>query len=150
MKLLLLLIIGLSTFACSDAQTKTGNTKAEVDSIVKIEIYLSAFGVESDDFPSIKGIIDFTHDSSRFVKSYYNPAYKGATYSITKAEMQSILKLLKISDLAKLNPKYSVGKTDQPRSTITIFTTKTKYSFDDYGLEASPPLKDLYKIVYKF
>jgi hypothetical protein len=44
--------------------------------ISKVEFHLSAFAVESDEFPSIDGYIDFTKDSSNFSKSYYNPAHK--------------------------------------------------------------------------
>src|ERR1043166_8131599 len=72
------------------------------DSIVRIEMNLSAFGVESDDFPSINVLIDFTHDTSSCVKYFYNPAYKGSTYSLTKNEIIEVKKLLKISDLEKL------------------------------------------------
>lgn len=47
--------------------------------IVKLEFHLCAFGVESDDFPNITGIVDFKSDTSMFEKSYYNPKYKSST-----------------------------------------------------------------------
>ena len=120
------------------------------DSVVKVEMDLSSFGVESDDFPSIKAVIDFTHDTSNCVKSFYNPAYKGSTYSFTKDEMLSIKKLLNISDLEKLKAEYDVSKTDQPTSTTKIFTAKKTFVFKDYGLEGDYPLKELYKIIYRY
>jgi len=142
------IIIGL--FSCSNGQTKTTANDNPTDHIVKIEMNLSAFGVESDDFPSIDAVIDFSKDTSVCVKSFYNPANKGSTYSLTKSEMNSILKLLKIEDLEKLKKEYKVDKTDQPSSKIKIYTTKKTFVVDDYGLEGDYPLQDLYKIVYKF
>jgi len=111
---------------------------------------LSAFGVESDNFPSIDVFIDFSKDYSNCIKTFYNPVYKGSTYSLTKKEMKEILKLVKSSDLEKLKKKYKVDMTDQPRSNTIIYTTKTKYTIDDYGLLGEYPLQELYKIVYKY
>lgn len=73
------------------------NTKTDIETIIKIEMSLSAFGVESDDFPSINAIIDFTKDTSICTKSYYNPDYKGSTYSLSKSDLTKVLGLLKIS-----------------------------------------------------
>jgi hypothetical protein len=129
--------------------TGCGQTpKKDNETIVKIEMKLSAFGVESDDFPSIYVVIDFAKDTSVCVKSYYDPANKGSTYSLTKTEMTDILDLLEISDVQKLKPEYKVSRPDQPNSSTTIFTSKTKYVIKDYGLEGEYPLKELYKIVY--
>jgi hypothetical protein len=125
-------------------------SKKYSETIVKLEMNLSALGVESDDFPSIEAVIDFSKDTSVCIKSYYNPANKGSTYSLTKSEIKDILGLLKISDVQKLKPEYKVSWPDQPSSTTTIYTTKTKYVIKDYGLEGEYPLKELYKIVYKF
>lgn len=125
-------------------------TKAEPDSILKIEMELSAFGVEADDVPSIIAYLDFSKDSSHCVKSFYNPAYKGSVYSLSKAEMKAVFQLLKIEDLQKLKSEYKTDKTDQARSKITIYTAKTKYTIDDYGLVGGYPLRELYKIVYKW
>jgi hypothetical protein len=58
------------------------------NSISKIEMHLNAFGVESDDFPSIDVYIDFVHDSSICTKWYYNPAHKPSTYSLSNEEMK--------------------------------------------------------------
>jgi hypothetical protein len=120
------------------------------DKILKIEMQLSALGVESDDFPSIDVIIDFSKNASNCEKWFYNPANKGSTYSLSKNEMQSILELLKISDLEKLKKEYKVKSTDQPSSKLIIYTTKTKFVIDDYGLQGESPLQELYKIVYKY
>jgi hypothetical protein len=111
---------------------------------------LSAFGVESDIFPSIGAIVDFSKDTSTCVKSFYNPENKGSTYSLTQSEMKSILSLLKIDDLEKLKKEYKVSISDQPSSKTKIYTTKKTFVINDYGLEGEYPLQDLYKIVYKY
>jgi hypothetical protein len=131
-------------YCCSDRPDKTA------DRIVKIEMNLSAFGVESDDFPSIEAKIDFLKDTGICIKSYDNPLYKSSTYSLTKSELQAILRLLDISKLEKLKKEYKVGKTDQPRSTTKIYLTEKVFVVEDYGLAGDSPLQELYKIVYKY
>jgi hypothetical protein len=140
------LIVGL--FSCSCGKTTTNENSS--DTILKIEMNLSTFGVESDDFPCIDAKIDFIKDTSICVKYFYNPVNKGATYSLTKSEMNSILRLLKIADIEKLKKEYKVNKTDQLSSRTKIYTTKKIFVIDDYGLEGDYPLEDLYKIVYKY
>ena len=140
----LIIIFGLSH--CSNSRTNNSSP----DSILKIEMNLSAFGVESDDFPSIDVTIDFSKDTSNCRKSFYNPAHKDSTYCLTKNEMQGILKLLKIEDLEKLEKEYKVGMTDQPSSKTIIYTSKTKFVINDYGLKGEYPLQELYKTVYKY
>lgn len=120
------------------------------DRIVRIEMHLSAFGVESDDFPSIDAWLDFSQDTSLCVKSFYNPAYPGSTYSLTEAEMDAILALLRLEDLERLQPAYQVDRSDQPRSTTNIFTTTKVFTIDDYGLVGEGPLKALYRMVYRY
>lgn len=142
------IILGL--LSCSNGQTKTNFNSNSTDHIVKIEMNLSALYVESDYFPSIDAVIDFSKDSIVCVKSFYNPAYKDSTYSLTKSEMNSILELLKIDDLEKLKKEYSVPMIDLPSSKTKIYTTKKTFVVDDYGLEGDYPLKEIYKIVYKY
>jgi hypothetical protein len=120
------------------------------DSFTKVEMNLSAFGVESDNFPSIEVLIDFTNDSSFCKKSYYNPAFKPSTYKLSNAELKKVLHLLQTSDLDKLKSAYKVPKSDQPTSVTTIYKGQKKYVINDYGLEGDYPLQDLYKIVYKY
>ncbi len=146
--LLTFVLVGL--FGCSDGQTNASANDNVNDLLVKIEMNLSAFGVESDNFPSIDALIDFDKDTSVCVKSFYDPAHKGSTYALTKSEMNSILKMLKIEDLAKLKKEYKVNMPDQPRSKTIIYTTKKTFFVDDYGLEGDHLLQDLYKIVYKY
>jgi len=119
-------------------------------SISKIDIHLSAFGVESDDFPSIEGYIDFTNESSQCTKSFYNPDFKGSTYQLSKEEIKKVLELLQSSDLNKIKKEYTSNISDQPTSTLVIHTSKGNYTFKDYGLQGDHPLPDLYKIIYKF
>jgi hypothetical protein len=141
------LIFGL--FSYSNGQTKVSGNDTSTNKIIKIEMRLSAFGVKSDDFPTIDVFINFPKDSSHCVKSFYNPAYEGSSYILTKTEMNSILKLLKIQNLEKHKREYSVDFSNQPRSQTIIYTTKKRYIIDDYGLKGSYPLQELYKIVYK-
>jgi hypothetical protein len=61
---------------------------AAPDSINKVEMHLSAFGVESDDYPSIDVIIDFTQDTSYCSKWFYNPSHKPSTYKLSIDEMR--------------------------------------------------------------
>ena len=119
------------------------------ESILKVEMNLSAFGVESDNFPSIKGYIDFPKDSNNFEKSYYNPAIKGSKYNLSHDEINKIRELLQNANLEKLKGEYKIGKTDQPTSTIIIYTSQRKFTIKDYGLEGEYPLQELYKLVYK-
>jgi len=146
---LLTCILG-GLYSCSNGQAKNADIDNSSDSIVKIEMYLSAFGVESDDFPSINARLDFSKDTSICVKSFYNPENEGSTYSLTKSEMNSIMELLKISDLEKLKKVYTMNISDQPSSTTKIYTTKKIFVIEDYGLEGDYPLQELYKIVYRY
>lgn len=149
MRLYILINLFIGLVSCSNGDVKLIGRNATTDSIMKIEMSLSAFGVESDDFPSIEVFIDFTRDTSTCVKSYFNPAYKGLTYSLTKSEILAILELIKTSDFKKLKDKYTVNKSDQPRSTTKIYTVNKTFIIDDYGLEGESPLTELYKIAYK-
>ena len=143
-----LIIIGFSF--CSSIRDNVVMGTPYTDSIVKVEMNLSAFGVESDDFPSIKAYVNFQTDSSNCEKSFYNPAYKNSTYYLSKAEIQQILKILMNSDVEKLKREFKVQSTDQPTSTITIYTSTKKIIIKDYGLKGDSPLQELYKVVYKF
>src|SRR5688572_32207436 len=130
MRRILLINILLLNFCTPSSQSNIQKT-----SISKVEMHLSAFGVESDDFPSIEAYVDFTNDSSSCIKSYYNPAFKGSTYELSHQEIRQVLELLQNSDLNKLKKEYSVDKTDQPTSTLIIYTDKRNYTIKDYGLE---------------
>ncbi len=137
-------------FSCHFSKTrlnKEGNPLT--NSVLKIEMKLSAFGVESDNFPSINAYIDFFKDSSNCKKSFYNPKYKDSIYSLSKLEIDSILFILNNSNLGKLKKEYTINLSDQPSSTIIIYTKKNKFVIDDYGLRGEYPLQKLYQIVYK-
>jgi hypothetical protein len=113
-------------------------------------MHLSAFGVESDSFPSIEVFIDFIKDSSNCVKSFYNPAYRSSTYNLSNAEIKTVFGILQNSDLNKLKDHYKINKSDEPTSTINLYTKQKNFEIVDYGLEGPYPLQDLYRIVYKF
>lgn len=118
------LFITLTFSFCSSPQSNITTKQILIDSIIKVEMSLSAFGVESDDYPSIEAYIDFVHDSSICIKSYYNTANKGSIYHLSSNEIKKALELLQNSNLQKLNNEYKVEQTDQPTSTTTIFTNK--------------------------
>ncbi|MFL5763144.1 MAG: hypothetical protein ACJ77K_04320 [Bacteroidia bacterium] len=145
----ILVLLTTTLLSCSNAQTKPANHN-KAGSIVKIEMNLSAFGVEADDVPSIDVTIDFKNDSSRCIASFYNPSYKGYSYSLSKDQMNSILELLKNVDLATIKKEYTTNRSDQARATTTIYSAGKIYKFDDYGLEAGSPLRELYKIVFRY
>jgi hypothetical protein len=140
--------------SCSSSEITNRNylvrSNPTTNQVQKIEMHLSALGVESDDFPSIDVFIDFTADSSYCHKSYYNPKHKDSVYRLTKAEMLIISSLIEKSDLHKLKKEYTNSRTDQPTSKTTIYLNNNTMQFKDYGLMAEYPLSELYKIVYKY
>lgn len=143
-------LLALSLTSNIQGQSKPNALNEMGDSIVRIEMYLSAYGVKSDHFPYINVFIDFINDSSICIKKYYNPAYKDSTYSLSGIEMDSILALFANIDLKEIDKEFTVNRTDQPTSTLNIHTVKTTYKIEDYGLEGDYPLQSLYKIVYKY
>ena len=144
---LLLILFGMNF--CTTSQKNVSRLDPVHNTITKIDMDLNAFGVESDNFPSIEAHLDFQNDSNICVKSFYNPAYKDSIYHLNKTETQKILTLLKNLDLEKFKKEYSVASSDQPTSTIIIYTISNQYSIKDYGLQGDYPLQEIYKIVYK-
>jgi len=138
-----ILFIGCNSSAQNDIIDKN------IDSVVKIEMNLSAFGVESDDFPSIYAVINLVNRTSECKKSYYAPSKQNKTYILSINEINKIIEILQNTDLEKFRNEYKVNKTDQPRSIMTIYTKKRKYIIDDYGLESDTTLIKIYNIVYK-
>lgn len=143
MKIFLYSIILLITCSnCSHSQT--------YNKVIKLEMYLSAFGVESDSFPSIDVLIDFQTGSSICKKSYYNPTYKNSEYSLKQETIKKIQDILSHTNLKALKKEYRVSKTDQPTSVIIIYTQNEIFKIKDYGLEGESPLKEIYELVYLF
>jgi hypothetical protein len=143
-------LLTLSILSCSTATSdKVTSKQPGVNSISRIEMNLSALGVESDDFPSINATIDFVHNYSSCTKTYYDPAFKGSTYHLSKIESDKVLSLLQKVDLEKLNKHYHIQRPDQPTSTATIYTNNKTYFIEDYGLIGEYPLQEVYEIVYK-
>lgn len=112
----------------------SGCQMATPDSITKVEMHLSAFGVESDAYPSIDVTIDFTHDTSYCSKWFYNPSHKPSTYKLSIDEMRRVLGVLQQLNLKKLKSEYTTNASDQPTSTTTIYTRSGNYMIRDYGL----------------
>jgi hypothetical protein len=122
---------------------------ANAPSLLRLVMDLSAFGVESDHFPAIAGVIDFVKKDSKCNKSYDNPAIQGSTYSLTTLEIDSVIALLSKIDLESFKKDYKTKKTDQPTSTMTIYTNQKLYTIQDYGLKGDSTLINVYNIIYK-
>ena len=142
-KSLLYLFLLLSASCSSVSQEKSKPV------LLKIEVHLSAYGVESDHIPSIRGIVDFEADSSFFQRSFYNPALKASTYSLSKAERDSLHKMINQADFTKLKLVYKNNTSDQPTSTITFAWKDRQLKIEDYGLKGAPVLEEIYRLIYK-
>ena len=143
------LFLTLSFGNCVSAQTNKLVETIRTDHVERLEMHLSAFGVESDDYPSIDIYVDFLKDSSNCHKWYYNPKYKDSTYHLTSIEMQKVLSLLENLELDKLTTDYKSVMSDQPTSSTEIYLKQQKFKITDYGLQGEEPLKSLYLLVYK-
>lgn len=139
-----------SIFACSLilVLASWGSCK-RTSTITKVEMHLSAFGVESDEYPSVDAVIDFEHDSSNCLKWFYNPSHQSSNYKLSSNETRKALDLLQKLDLQNLK-EYKSNISDEPTSTTTIYTSSGNYVIKDYGLKAGYPLQQLYKLVYEF
>lgn len=118
-------------------------------SVNKIEMILSAFGVESDGFPNIQATIDLKKDTSICNVSYYDPKFKDTSYRLDKKDIDYIKSLLNKYDVKRLQRNYTVSKTDQPTSITIFYLSDEKIEIKDYGLVEELPLKRLYDLVYK-
>lgn len=148
-----LYVLSIIIISCTNAPNVKGTGNESIDtkeSILKIEMNLSAFGVEADHIPNITAIVDFDKGTSFCDKSFYNPAYQDSSYELTSVEMSVILALLESADLKKLKTHYSIDITDQLSAKTVIFTTESNYTINDYGLVADEPLQTLYDVVYKY
>lgn len=149
LKKIYFLLLSLAFSFCNTTHQNFKSNNNHSTDYSKIEMNLSAFGVESDDFPYIRAIINFKTDSSLCERWYDNPIYKDSSYSFTKAEKTTILNLLLNTDIKDMQKEYKAAMTDQPTSTITIYTNHDTIQFKDYGLIGQSPLEDIYKLVYK-
>jgi hypothetical protein len=150
MKRFYILVIMIFAFIhCSNSQDRAVNNKPLATAFTKMEMHLSAYGVESDNFPSIDISIDFVNNSSSCRKWFYNPAFKDSVYSFSKNVTDNILQILRRTDWGKIKKEYTTQASDQPASTITIYTEANKFTIKDYGLKGDAPLQELYKIGYK-
>jgi len=106
-------IIIFGTFLTFNLKAQTNNLIInKTDSIVRIEMHLSAFGVESDYYPTITALIDFNQDTCLCKRSYYNPQYKDSYYVLSSEEIQKTGKLLDIKDLEKIKKDYTTQLSD--------------------------------------
>jgi len=118
------------------------------ETVNKIEMKLSAFGVEVDGFPNINVILDLKNDTSYCDVSYYDPKFPAKICRLKKGEIDRIRYLISQYDLRKLKSKYTVLKTDQPTSTAIFYLTNETIKVTDYGLKGQSPLSELYELVY--
>ncbi len=139
------LVILLLMLSCSNHSAK--NSQGQ---LLKIEAALSAFGVESDHFPNITGIVDFSADSSYFYKSYYNPAYKASSYVLSRETIDSLHILINLANFSKLDTLYEPKALDLPASTLTFVWNTRKYKIVDNGLQGAPVLEKIYRLIYKY
>src|ERR1700761_132150 len=70
--------------------------------VSKIEMDLSSFGVESDNYPTIHAVINLSANSSLCKKFYYSPGHNDSTYSLDKSEIEKIKDIVALADLEKL------------------------------------------------
>lgn len=145
--ILLLILVLFSN--CKSNQIDSSEKWSGDNSISKVEMTLSAFGVESDDYPSIDVSLDFANDTSYCKRWYYNPKYKASVYQLSHDKMLEALSLLQNADLESIKKDYTTDLSDQPTSTTIIYKGQQKIVIKDYGLKGDYPLQDLYRIVYK-
>lgn len=144
----LMLIIMTSLFCCSRITTTNISHSSKQLGVKKLEMFLNAFGVEADGFPTINATIDFVSDSGICNVSYYEPWLKAKQYSFTKKQIDTIRVLLVNTDFKKIKKEYTEGPTDQPTSTTLLFTAQDTFRIKDYGLQAKFPMTEVYRIVY--
>jgi hypothetical protein len=150
MTLKVLSILSCLTLSFCNSSLQNSNKKnTGLATCSRIEMNLSAFGVESDGAPYIRAIIDFVNDSSFCERWYDNPVYKDSSWLLTKEERATVLQLLASADIKSMQKKYKTLMTDQPTSAMTIYTGKDTILINDYGLTGQYPLSEIYKIVYK-
>lgn len=144
----LLIFLVLPFCYCSNIPTTSSKVPSKQFQVLKLEMFLNAFGVEADGFPTINATIDFVSDSSLCDVSYYEPWLKQKQYSFSKKELDTLRSLLENIDFKKIKKEYSEGPTDQPTSITTIYTKQDTCRVKDYGLQAEFPLPVLYRIIY--
>jgi hypothetical protein len=144
-----LLFVLLALTVSSLAQT-TREEKADQRLVTRLEVELSAYGVESDNYPSIKVVVDFLMDTSLCIRSYYNPSINGSVYRLSLADIRTIKRLLEDPEFKDLKRNYANKKTDQPVATTTVYKGQDKFVISDYGLEGTSLLKDLYGLIFRF
>lgn len=116
-----------------------------VDKKIKsIEISISAFGVESDYFPSVFCSINYEKNESVFTESYYNPALKGKKTTMTISEMNVIKKIISYCDLNSLNVWDKTTISDQATGIIKVNYNDTFFQVEDYGLDGSLTAQTLF------
>lgn len=146
----MLLLFGLLTTLCFE---KTKGPKAsfiERQTITQIEMNLSAYGVESDEFPSIRVFIDVEKDSNRCERTYYNPKFKSMNYTLADSEIETLLALLNSEEFHNLRLAYVGSRPDQPTSTIKVNRNSASTTIVDSGLIGANVLQKIYHIAYKF
>jgi hypothetical protein len=94
-KLIVYLSIILTFSFCNSYRNNFSARQTSVESVLKVEMNLSAFGVESDGFPSIKATLDFEKQYGICKVSYDDPKFKDTTYSFTHVELKTFLTFFK-------------------------------------------------------
>jgi hypothetical protein len=149
---ILICTLPILTQNCEGPQPQVSAVSTTPDqTVTKIEMDLSNFGVESTGFPTIKAIIDLKNDTSYCQVTYDDPKFKDRTYRLSEKDMDSVRHLVDRYDFKSLKAKYTVLETDQPTSTNIFYFQDSTIKVEDYGVtEGDFPLKELYHLVYKF
>lgn len=136
----------LLVFNCKMKAIKQVNS----EDVSRIEMRLSAFGVESDGFPSINAKMDLKNDTSYCEVSYYDPKFSGVIYRLSKADLDSVRYLVTHTDLRSLKKEYRGSAPDQPASTTIFYIGDDSIKVLDYDrTERVLLLDELYRLVYK-
>ncbi|MBK9579491.1 MAG: hypothetical protein IPO40_20670 [Fibrobacteres bacterium] len=139
----------IALWSCDSSTPNRKETLGDLDSILSIKCHLSAFAMESDDFPNISGDVDFVSNVNSFEKSFYDPKRKGSKYSLSQNELKELYAAVKKLKVTSHSMKYKCEATDAPSSNLLIRTQNSTYEIDDYCLQGSETLKTIYGIVYR-
>lgn len=144
------LSILLCLFICMQTVMAQTNAVKNNTNINKVQIFLSAFGVESDGFPNIDAIIDLQNDTNICRASYYDPHFHDTTYRLSSSDMLAIKNILDSCDIKQLQTNYKIDFSDAPTATSVFFLNNEEIKISDYGLRGDCPLTKLYDIIFKF
>ncbi len=148
-----LLLAFCSVVVLTTAHARTPKAAGN-DTIVKLEMHLSAMGVESEGFPNVDVVIDLKADTGNGSKWYFEPFFQPEKYSFSKADIKKVLGMIDTADLDRIKRERVTTRrtaTDQPTATTIItYTSGRKLVLDDYGMVCTGPMRDIYLLVFRY